>query len=124
MIFTGIPLLSATVFLPSILSASTIEAFLSLLGMLSLLSSAYTMRHAPLYPDHKGKKPLLAEDERLTWFLSALVPINGAVCLLLTAYFFIGTGSSYTIRPVLYLVPGGGSFSSYFIHSLLAGQVF
>jgi hypothetical protein len=90
------------------LSASTVgEAFLSLLAILSLLGSAYTMRHAPLYPDRKGKKPLLAEDERLTWLLSALMPVNGAVCLLLTACFFFGAGSSYTIRPVLYLIPGG-----------------
>lgn len=111
MIFTGIPLFSATVFVPSMLSASTAgEAFLSLLAILSLLSSAYTMRHAPLYPDRKGKKPLLAEDERLTWLLSALVPVNGAVCLLLTACFFIGAGSSYTILPVLYLIPGGRLF--------------
>ncbi|KAJ5304651.1 uncharacterized protein N7443_004311 [Penicillium atrosanguineum] len=59
----------------------------------------------PLYPDRKGKKPLLADDERLTWLLSALVPVNGAVCLVLMAYFFIEAGSSYTIRPVLYLIP-------------------
>ena len=108
MIFTGIPLFSTTIFIPSILSASTFgEAFLSFLGILSLVGSAYTMRHAPLYPDRKGKKPLLAEDERLTWLLSFLVPVNGAVCLVLTAYSFIGAGSSYTIRPVLYLIPGG-----------------
>ncbi|KAJ5149337.1 hypothetical protein N7448_000915 [Penicillium atrosanguineum] len=89
MIFTGIPLVSTTIFIPSILSASTFgEAFLSLLGILSL-----------------GKKPLLADDERLTWLLSALVPVNGAVCLVLMAYFFIEAGSSYTIRPVLYLIP-------------------
>ncbi|KAJ5134062.1 hypothetical protein N7476_002717 [Penicillium atrosanguineum] len=106
MIFTGIPLVSTTIFIPSILSASTFgEAFLSLLGILSLVGSAYTMRHAPLYPDRKGKKPLLADDERLTWLLSALVPVNGAVCLVLMAYFFIEAGSSYTIRPVLYLIP-------------------
>lgn len=103
--------------MPSMMSASTAgEAFLSLLGILSLLSSAYTMRHAPLYPDRKGKKPLLAKDERLTWLLSALVPVNGAVCLLLTACFFIGADSSYTIRPVLYLIPGGRLFPFHLLY--------
>lgn len=81
------------------------------------------MRHAPLYPDRKGKKPLLAEDERLIWFLSALVPINIAVCMVLSAFFFIGAGSSNTIRPVLYLIPGGVfSFPSSSFHFLLIIQ--
>ncbi|KAJ6107946.1 hypothetical protein N7523_009269 [Penicillium sp. IBT 18751x] len=107
MIFTGIPLLLTTTFIPSILSASTFgEALLSFLGILSLVGSAYTMRHAPLHPDRKGKKPLLAENDRLAWLLSALVPVNGAVCLVLTACFVIGAGASYTIHPVLYLIPG------------------
>ncbi|KAJ5665618.1 uncharacterized protein N7477_008066 [Penicillium maclennaniae] len=90
MIFTGITLLLTTMFMPSILSASTLgEALLSFLSILSL-----------------GKKPLLAENDRSTCLRSALVPVNGAVCLVLTACFFIGAGSSYTIRPVLYLIPG------------------
>jgi hypothetical protein len=124
MIFTGIPMCSATVFLPAVLSASTFgEAFLCLLSILSLLGSAYTMKQAPLYPDRKGKKPLLAEDERLTRFLSALVPINIAVCMVLTAFFFIGAGSSSTIRPVLYLIPGGVfSFLSSSFHFSLITQ--
>lgn len=72
------------------------------------------MRLSPLHPDRKGKKPVTAENERITRLRSALLPVNGAVCLLLTAaYFFAGTGSS-SIRPVLYLIPGGMSFGKLF----------
>lgn len=122
MVFTGIPLISATVFLPSVLWASSLtERFLSLLGMLSLLGTAYTMRHSALHPDRKGKQPISAEDERLAWVRTALLPTNGAVCLTLTAaYFFIGADSSYANRPVLYLIPGGRSLLS--LRSLSAGN--
>jgi hypothetical protein len=108
-IFTSIPLVSTIAFLPSIFSASSLtEWFLSLFGVLSLLGTAYTMRLSPLHPDRKGKKPITAENERIARLHSALLPVNGAVCLLLAAaYFFVGTGSTSTIRPVLYLIPGG-----------------
>ncbi|KAJ5460893.1 uncharacterized protein N7458_002445 [Penicillium daleae] len=106
-IFTSIPLLSTIAFLPSVFAASSLtEWLLSILGVLSLLGTAYTMRLSPLHPDRKGKKPVTAENERITRLHSALLPVNGAVCLLLTAaYFFAGTGPS-SIRPVLYLIPG------------------
>lgn len=66
------------------------------------------MRLSPLHPDRKGKKAVTAENERIARLHSALLPVNGAVCLLLAAaYFFAGTGSTSTIRPVLYLIPGG-----------------
>ncbi|KAJ5176429.1 uncharacterized protein N7482_002306 [Penicillium canariense] len=108
LVFTGIPLISATAFFPGILSAlSWTEQLLSLLGILSLLGTAYTMRHSPLKPDRKGKKPVTAEDERLARLRGALLPANGAVCLLLTAaYLLSGSNSTYTTRPVLYLIPG------------------
>ena len=110
-----IPLVSALAFLPSLLSAGgPPERLWSLLGVLSLLATAYTMRHAPLQPDRKGKKPLSIEYERLAWVRTALVPANGVVCLLLTVvYLYLRGDSSYAIRPVLYLVPGGrSSYSS------------
>ncbi|KAJ5099235.1 hypothetical protein N7532_006236 [Penicillium argentinense] len=108
LVFTVIPLISLVAFLPSLFTAPGLgERLLSLLGVLSLLASAYTMRLAPLYPDRKGKKPLLAADERLDWIQSAFMPANGAVCVLLTVvYLFLRGGSSFDIRPVLYLIPG------------------
>lgn len=108
MVFTAIPLASATAFLPSVLSRSNpTKGLLSCLGILSLLATAYTMRHSPLHPDRKGKKPITAEDERLALVRTALVPVNGVVCLLLTAAYFLV--EPYTSRPVLYLIPGGES---------------
>lgn len=83
------------------------EWLLSLLGVLSLAATAYTMRLSPLHPDRKGKMALTPENERLARLRWALLPVNGGVCLLLTVAYFLGTGETYTIRPVLYLIPGG-----------------
>lgn len=109
MLFTGIPLVSATAFLPSLLSASSlIQGLLSCLGILSLLTTAYTMRNSPLHHDRKGKKPTSVEDQRRALVRTALVPANVFVCLVLTAgYFLVDADSSYTTRPVLYLIPSG-----------------
>lgn len=121
MVFTAIPLASVTAFLPSVLSTSNpTEGLLSCLGILSLLATAYTMRHSPLRPDRKGKKPVTAEDERLALIRTALLPVNGVVCLLLTAaYFLIGP---YASRPVLYLVPGGESYNVLLAMSRYSGH--
>lgn len=83
------------------------EWLLSLLGVLSLMATAYTMRLSPLHPDRKGKMALNPENERMVRLRSALLPVNGGLCLLLTAAYLLGTGETYTIRPVLYLIPGG-----------------
>lgn len=115
--FTVIPLISTLAFLPSLVSATGFpERFWSLLALLSLLATAYTMRHTPLHPDRKGKKPLSAHDERLARLRTALVSANGFFCLLLTIVylFFLRSESTYAIRPVLYLVPGGRSCSWFF----------
>lgn len=110
MVFTAIPLVSVAAFLPSVLSASNpTEGLLSCLGILSLLATAYTMRHSPLHADRKGKKPATAEDERLALIRTAILPVNGTVCALLAAaYFFIGP---YTSWPLLSLIPGGESYN-------------
>lgn len=114
MVFMGIPLVSVTAFVPSVLSASSLTAgLLSCLGILSLLTTAYIMRHSPLHHDRKGKKPISVEDERLALVRTALVPANVLACLVLTAaYFLVDADSSYTTRPVLYLVPSGECFVS------------
>lgn len=109
MIFTALPLLAATVFVPSVLSASSqAERLFSLLGLVSLLTTAYIMKRSPLQPDRKGKKPMTFHTERIARIHGTLVPGNSALCLLL-ALVSLSTGSSYAIRPVLYLIPGGKS---------------
>ncbi|CDM28060.1 hypothetical protein DTO013E5_4012 [Penicillium roqueforti] len=105
-IFTALPLLAATVFVPSVLSASSqAERLFSLLGLVSLLTTAYIMKRSPLQPDRKGKKPMTFHTERIARIHGTLVPGNSALCLLL-ALVSLSTGSSYAIRPVLYLIPG------------------
>lgn len=112
MVFTALPLLAATVFVPSVLSASSqAERLFSLLSLVSLLTTAYIMRCFPLQPDRKGKKPMTLHTERIARLHAALVPGTSAVCLLL-AVVYLFTGSSYAIHPVLYLIPGG-KFSSF-----------
>ncbi|KAJ5397368.1 hypothetical protein N7509_005481 [Penicillium cosmopolitanum] len=109
LVFTAIPLVSTLTFLPSLFTAQSFgERLLSLLGILSLLATAYMMRLAPLHPDRKGKKPLSPENERLEKIHSALLPVNGAVGVLLTLIYllFLRGGSSFIISPVLYLIPG------------------
>ncbi|CAG8380040.1 unnamed protein product [Penicillium salamii] len=104
-IFTALPLLAALVFVPSVLSASSqLERLFSLLSLLSLGTTAYIMRCSPLQ-DRKGKKPMNAQNERIARLHAALVPGDGAVSLLL-ALVYLSTGSSYSIRSVLYLIPG------------------
>ena len=100
------------VFLSSLGAQSASERLLSFLSILSLLATAYTMRSAPLYPDRKGKKPLTPQNERLEMIHSALIPVNGVVCVLLTLIYMIFlNGDSWYINPVFYLIPGGKSFT-------------
>jgi hypothetical protein len=107
MVFTALPLLTAAIFVPSVLSASGLaERLFSFLGLVSLLTTAYIMRCSPLRPDRKGKKPMNLHNERVAQIHAALVPGTGALSLLL-ALVYLSTGSSYGIRPVLYLIPGG-----------------
>ncbi|CAI7641903.1 unnamed protein product [Penicillium glandicola] len=106
MVLTALPLLTATLFVPSLLSASSqAERLFSLLGLVSLLTTAYIMKCSPLQPDRKGKKPVTFHTERIDRIHAALVPGTSAVCLLL-ALVYLSTGSSYGIQPVVYLVPG------------------
>ncbi|KAJ5281364.1 hypothetical protein N7478_006736 [Penicillium angulare] len=106
MIFTGIPLVSVLAFFPSLWSAASFsERFCSLISVVSLLATGYTMRNVPLRPDIKGKKPLSIENERLDLIRTALIPANGTICGLLALYFLVGTDSSVS-SPTIYLIPG------------------
>ena len=82
------------------------ERLFSILGLVSLLTTAYIMRFSPLQPDRKGKKPMNVHNERVARFHAALVPGTAAISLLL-ALVYLSTGSSHGIRPVSYLIPGG-----------------
>jgi hypothetical protein len=107
MVFTALPLITAVVFVSSVLSASShFERLFSLLGLVSLLTTAYIMRSSPLQPDRKGKKPMTVRNERMARLHAGLVPGTSAICLLL-ALVYLSAGSSWGIRPVLYLMPGG-----------------
>lgn len=100
------------VFLSSLGAQRASERLLSFLSILSLLATAYTMRSAPLYPDRKGKKPLTPQNERLEMIHSALIPVNGVVCVSLTLIYMIFlNGDSWYINPAFYLIPGGKSFT-------------
>ncbi|KAJ5718098.1 hypothetical protein N7488_003744 [Penicillium malachiteum] len=103
-IFTALPLLSITAFISPLWNASVLDRLCSLLGILSLLGTAYVMREFPLHPDRKGKKPLSVDDERLTLVRNSLIPVNTGLCALLGLYFFFGAGSTHW--PAVYLVPG------------------
>ncbi|KAJ5810921.1 hypothetical protein N7447_010437 [Penicillium robsamsonii] len=85
MIFTALPLLAATPCL--------------------VVDDGLYHEMLPLQPDRKGKKPVTFHTERIARIHAALVPGTSAVCLLL-GLVYLSTGSSYGIRPVLYLIPG------------------
>ncbi|KAJ5635416.1 uncharacterized protein N7484_008729 [Penicillium longicatenatum] len=105
-LFTGISLVSTITLLPSTLWASSLpERFCSLVGIFSLLASAYIMRYFPLQPDRKGKKPLRVQDESWPLVHAALVPLNGVVSGLLALYGFLGIRSSEPWSEI-YLIPG------------------
>lgn len=109
MVFTALPLLSIILFVPSMLSGSSTPAvrFLSFLGIVSLSSTAYIIRHFSLpLSDRKGKRPA-AEVERAMFVRKALFTTNSVLCGLLVLVYLFTSPSSQSIWPALYLVPGG-----------------
>ncbi|KAJ5542014.1 hypothetical protein N7535_004432 [Penicillium sp. DV-2018c] len=105
-IFTALPLVAATVFVVPVFSASShTERLFALLGLASLLTTGYIMRCSPLQRDRKGKKAMTVHNERIARVQAALVPGNGAVCVLLGLVYF-SAGSAGSFQPVVYLIPG------------------
>lgn len=112
MAFVAIPLLSAAAFTPSLISGSSslFERFLCLLGMLSLVSTAYVMRHLPLQQPggpSEVQQPTAATGDAL--FTPYVIPLNATVCALLALVYCLVwmTGASYYVHPVLHVFPGG-----------------
>ncbi|KAL4755107.1 hypothetical protein BDW72DRAFT_54110 [Aspergillus terricola var. indicus] len=108
LVFAAIPLLSAIIFVSSLLTPATLDLsvrVLSLLGTLSLLATAYTIKYVPLQrPDPKGKRPMRPLDlrERVRKYI---IPCNAAICALLVMAYFFRSGTSAGNHPVAYLVP-------------------
>lgn len=110
------------VFAPSILSVSSTlyERLLSLTSALSLAASAYSMKQFPLLrPSAKGKRRVLQAE--LASAEKTVLPVNSGICVLLGLVYALTSPaeSPVTIRPALYLIPGGG-LSPFFFHLISA----
>ncbi|RAL05691.1 uncharacterized protein BO80DRAFT_78232 [Aspergillus ibericus CBS 121593] len=109
-VFAAAPLFAGYAFVASILSGSSgpYERFLSLLSILSLLATAYTMRFLPLQrPDPKGKRPMTRSTITVT-FQRYTLPLNASICVLLALIYASQStmGLRLGIEPITYLVPG------------------
>ncbi|OJJ71488.1 hypothetical protein ASPBRDRAFT_126880 [Aspergillus brasiliensis CBS 101740] len=109
-VFAAIPLFSSFAFIAPILSGSSSlsERCLSLLGVLSLLVTAYIMKYLPLErPDPKGKRPMTTP-HGMASIQRCILPVNAAICVLLALVYASQprAQSSLEIQPVTYLVPG------------------
>ncbi|KAL4879819.1 hypothetical protein BJY04DRAFT_219897 [Aspergillus karnatakaensis] len=106
--FAAIPLLSTVIFIPSLLSSKDLGLlvrFWSLLSILSLLATTYTMKYvAPQRPDPKGKRPMrdpdFAEHAR-----KYIIPGNSGVCAFLVVVYLSSSETSAGSQQVAYLVP-------------------
>ncbi|KAL4783238.1 hypothetical protein BJX76DRAFT_260575 [Aspergillus varians] len=108
LIFAAIPLLSTTVFAPSLLSVAGVALyvrFLSLISIVSLLATAYTIKYVPPQrPDPKGKRPIRTPD-LATHVRRYIIPGNAGICALLGLVYLFSSGTSSGLQTVAYLVP-------------------
>ncbi|KAL4984545.1 hypothetical protein BDW68DRAFT_190406 [Aspergillus falconensis] len=108
LIFAAIPLLSTIIFVPSLLTPATLALsvrFLSLLGTLSLLATAYTIKYVPPQrPDPKGKRPIRAPSFG-AHVRKYIIACNAAICAILGMVYFFRSVTSAGNPPVAYLVP-------------------
>ncbi|KOC11329.1 hypothetical protein AFLA70_126g002421 [Aspergillus flavus AF70] len=105
--FAAIPLLSVSIFIPSVFQQDSglQERFLSFLGILSLISTAYIMMHFRSDPKGKGS---MRSSGILTHIRKFLLPINTAICgLLLVVWLFSLVEPPSDRQPKAYIVPGG-----------------
>ncbi|KAE8376486.1 hypothetical protein BDV26DRAFT_265411 [Aspergillus bertholletiae] len=104
-IFAVIPLLSASVFIPTVFrrGSGLEERSLSFLGILSLIATAYIMKYVPFQrPDSKGKGPM-RNSGILTHLRKVLLPVNAAICGLLLLVWLL---SPVELPRDTYIVPG------------------
>ncbi|PWY63545.1 hypothetical protein BO70DRAFT_347492 [Aspergillus heteromorphus CBS 117.55] len=116
--FAAIPLLSGFIYIPPMLSgfSSLHEQCLSFISVISLLATAYIMKHLPLqHPDPMGK----ISDNRAR-VKSCLVIVNAIVCTLLTLIyaFYPMAETRLKVQSFRYLIPG-----AMFVAILIARKV-
>lgn len=108
-VFAAIPLLSIIVFVPSLLSSHALGVstrFLSLISIISLLATTYTIKYVPPQrPDPKGKRPVRHPDLVRRY----IIPGNSGISAFLVLVYFISSEASIGAQPVVYLVPVGKS---------------
>ncbi|KAL4899168.1 hypothetical protein BDW74DRAFT_119125 [Aspergillus multicolor] len=123
LIFAALPLLSTIVFIPSLLSSRAsglLAPLLSLLGILSLAATAYTISSVPpRRPDPKGKRPMRSPDLR-QYARRYLLPGNTGICVLLGMAYLFPPVTSTEIHPVIYLVPAALLITILFVRQVMA----
>ncbi|RAL16554.1 uncharacterized protein BO97DRAFT_402944 [Aspergillus homomorphus CBS 101889] len=109
-IFTAIPVLTATIYIPTMLSSSftNFERCLALTCVLSLLTTAHTMRSLPHQSLVVKGKRLVTNSNGLFQAQQLLLIINAACCVLLALLYLISasTKSWFKTEPITSLVPG------------------
>ncbi|PGG98316.1 hypothetical protein GX51_06878 [Blastomyces parvus] len=111
LMFTALPLASAFLYLPYILSSTWSGRLFCLLSITSLISTAYMMKYFRLErPDPKGKRPIRdTEAEQGPMIVRQhLSTANTVICALLSviAFYAANQTSQADIFWALYLVPG------------------
>lgn len=113
--FAIVPLLSTIIFVPQLLAGSSraLEPLLALLGIASLITTAYIMKYMPLRKTDSRFTQAALKPEAPTSILEYLLLANIIVSGLLTvSYVFLPrVESSLSHRQVTYVVPGGASLS-------------
>ncbi|PLB34022.1 uncharacterized protein BDW47DRAFT_84701 [Aspergillus candidus] len=108
--FAIVPLLSTIIFVPQLLAGSSraLEPLLALLGIASLITTAYIMKYMPLRKTDSRFTQAALKPEAPTSILEYLLLANIIVSGLLTvSYVFLPrVESSLSHRQVTYVVPG------------------
>lgn len=113
--FAIVPLLSTILFLPQLLAGSSgaLELLLSLLGIASLITTAYIMKYMPLQKTDSRHTQAALKPESPRSIPESLLLANIIVSGLLTLSYISlhQADSSLNRRQITYVVPGGGSLS-------------
>ncbi|PLN75572.1 hypothetical protein BDW42DRAFT_34855 [Aspergillus taichungensis] len=107
--FAIVPLLSTILFLPQLLAGSSrvLELLLSLLGIASLITTAYIMKYMPLRKTDSRHTQATLKSETPRSIPESLFLANIIVSGLLSiSYFFLQMDSSLNRRQITYVIPG------------------